>query len=324
MRKEVKMNNKPSILIVDDRKENLVSLERALEDLDVNIIKASGGNEALQKILEFDINLAIIEVELPELDGYKTVRIMRKSTRTRHLPVIFISAIYSEYYYKTHGLGTGAVDFITYPFDKELLIEKAKVLLELDIFRKKLEEEIRLRKFAEKKLKKSLRKMEKLARKDLLTKLSTRWDMMEKINYEKDRAIRSKKPFAFIMSDIDDFKKINDKYGHNAGDYVLEGIARLFKIVKRKQDVAARWGGEEFLFMLPETSMEGVKIFAEKIRHKIESHVFEYNDHKIHISLTIGVSLYEPSENPEIFDCITKADKALYRGKAEGKNRIVS
>ena len=83
-------------------------------------------------------------------------------------------------------------------------------------------------------------------------------------------------------------------------------------------------GGEEFLFMLPETSMEGVKIFAEKIRHKIESHVFEYNDHKIHISLTIGVSLYEPSENPEISDCITKADKALYRGKAEGKNRIVS
>ncbi|MCD4797092.1 MAG: GGDEF domain-containing protein [Candidatus Cloacimonetes bacterium] len=163
--------------------------------------------------------------------------------------------------------------------------------------------------------------MEKLARTDPLTKLSNRRDMMEKIEYEKKRFERSGKPFTLVMGDIDNFKSINDKFGHDAGDYVLVLLSEAFLSSIRKQDVCARWGGEEFMLLLPETDIKGGEIISEKIREKISSLSYDYHGTNIHTTITFGVLVYDKPYNLDKF--ISKADKALYAGKKSGKNKVV-
>ncbi|OQX96427.1 hypothetical protein B6I21_01080 [candidate division KSB1 bacterium 4572_119] len=125
------MSQKPKILIVDDKIENLVALETLLSCLDVEFIRALSGNEALEKTLEHDFAIALIDVQMPDLDGFETVKYMRDVKRTQNLPVIFISAIYSEDYYKIKGVESGAIDFITKPIVKEILLGKVKIFLDL-------------------------------------------------------------------------------------------------------------------------------------------------------------------------------------------------
>lgn len=154
------MNFKSKILVVDDRPENIAVLRTLLEDFDVQIISASSGNEALRLTLENDFALALIDVQMPEMDGYETVRLMRKVEKTRFLPVIFVSAIYSEDHYQVQGIEAGAVDFITKPYNSRLLQGKVKVLLELYNQREMLETEIENRKKIEAELREAKRKAE--------------------------------------------------------------------------------------------------------------------------------------------------------------------
>ncbi|MCD6112796.1 MAG: response regulator [Bacteroidales bacterium] len=132
------MKEKIKILIVDDKIENLISLEKILKDLNVVFYRALSGNEALTKTLDNDFALALIDVQMPNMDGYETVRLMRESKKTKHLPVIFISAIYSENFYVVKGIESGAVDFISKPIIPEILIGKVKVFLDLYIQKQKI------------------------------------------------------------------------------------------------------------------------------------------------------------------------------------------
>lgn len=179
----------------------------------------------------------------------------------------------------------------------------------------------RLKTQAHNKLEEAHIKLAEIARSDPLTKLSNRRDMREKIEYETNRFERSHKPFTILMGDIDFFKAVNDKYGHDCGDYVLKEIARIFQSSVRKQDVVGRWGGEEFMLMLPETNLEGGRIVAEKIREKIEKFEFIYQNYKILLTITLGVSIYNTTIN--IDECIKKTDQALYKGKKKGRNCVV-
>jgi diguanylate cyclase (GGDEF)-like protein len=172
------------------------------------------------------------------------------------------------------------------------------------------------------KLKQAKAKLEKIARTDPLTRLSNRRDILEKMNYEKDRFERNPKPFTIVISDIDDFKSINDNYGHYCGDYVLKTISNLFTSLLRKQDICARWGGEEFLLFLPETNLKGGLTISEKIRKEIANTKMKYKNVTINISMTFGVCVYDKLVN--INKCISKADKALYEGKHSGKNKVLS
>ncbi|MCK4796958.1 MAG: GGDEF domain-containing protein, partial [Spirochaetes bacterium] len=123
--------------------------------------------------------------------------------------------------------------------------------------------------------------------------------------------------------DIDDFKKFNDTYGHDCGDFILVSIANTIKSILREQDNVARWGGEEFLLLLPDSNMEGAKITSEKIREKIASTPYYYNDIKLEVTMTFGVSVFD-NDSIDIDYYIAKADKALYKGKKSGKNCVVS
>jgi diguanylate cyclase len=160
-----------------------------------------------------------------------------------------------------------------------------------------------------------------LARTDALTKLLNRRSMLERIEGEITRSGRSGSPFTLILCDIDNFKMINDEYGHDCGDYILETIAKLMQDTVRKVDQIARWGGEEFLLLLPDTDAEGGRLVAEKIREIINGTPFQYQEKNICVTMTFGVSGYSGSIN--ISDCIIRADKAMYDGKKNGKNCIM-
>jgi len=179
---------------------------------------------------------------------------------------------------------------------------------------------IRERKAAEIELAEAYRKLEILSRTDPLTNLANRRALLENINHEKFRFERSHETFSIIISDIDNYKFINDNYGHNAGDFVLKEIGVIMINKLRKQDIVGRWGGDEFLMILPQTNAEGAKILANVILERIDSHVFEYKNFKIRLSMSFGVAEFKDSYT--IHDCIRSADEALYMAKERGKNRV--
>ena len=166
------------------------------------------------------------------------------------------------------------------------------------------------------------RKLEIAAKTDPLTQLSNRRDMIEKIEAEKVRLKRHHNPFTLILCDIDDFKEFNDTFGHDCGDFILVSIATMMRSMIREQDQLARWGGEEFLFLLPETDLKSGAIVAEKIRKAIAAHRFEYKTHVLSVTMTFGVSVC-PTHTIDIDDCIKQADRALYQGKNAGKNLVI-
>jgi len=168
----------------------------------------------------------------------------------------------------------------------------------------------------------SLEEIKQLATTDTLTQIPNRRSILAELKNAIIRFKRNSEPFTIAICDIDDFKIFNDNHGHDCGDYVLTSVAKIMRSSVRDQDFLARWGGEEFLFIFPDTRGDGGKIIAEKIRKNIFDSSYNYNDINLSVSMTFG--LYEfcnPSMDLET--CINNADAAMYKGKAQGKNCVV-
>ena len=174
---------------------------------------------------------------------------------------------------------------------------------------------------AEHKQKELNAKLNVLARHDALTGLYNRRAIEEVLEREHRRAKRYSRGLAVAIADLDDFKKINDKYGHNCGDMVLKHLAKTFLHWIRDTDSVGRWGGEEFLFVFSETSCEGAQIVAERIRSSLNSQEFICGENSLKLSITIGISYR--IQQVSIEDMIHEADNALYYGKSSGKNQVV-
>ncbi|MDC7228491.1 MAG: GGDEF domain-containing protein [Spirochaetales bacterium] len=171
-----------------------------------------------------------------------------------------------------------------------------------------------------KSLKEASIKLEKMAKHDALTGLLNRYGISERFDYEFSRAKRNKTSLTVIICDIDLFKSVNDRYGHDAGDDVLINISQLFEEYKRSQDIIARWGGEEFLLLLPDTDLSGGLVLAEKMRSKISDMIVVYEKNEIKVTMSFGVSELEMSESASIG--IRKADRQLLKAKENGKDRV--
>jgi len=163
--------------------------------------------------------------------------------------------------------------------------------------------------------------LEAMSRTDPLTGIPNRRDIMEKILLEKARSTRTNRPFTFLLGDIDKFKNFNDTYGHECGDFVLKAVAREISNLLRQCDYVARWGGEEFLVVLPESGLDIGMMVAERIRKKLGSERYRFQDMQMNISLTIGVATFQASRG--IDESINLADQGLYYGKAHGRNCVV-
>jgi len=163
------------------------------------------------------------------------------------------------------------------------------------------------------------RSLEMASRTDPMTGLASRLDVMEKIEREYSRAERHGRTFSVILADLDNFKQVNDLYGFNAGDDVLVEVARVLMGCIRNEDICARWGGEEFLFLLSETDIEGAEIVARKVHESIM--MTEFKAHKPGIRITVSLGLSELKHGQTLYDCVMRADHALQYAKQGGKNR---
>jgi diguanylate cyclase (GGDEF)-like protein len=164
-------------------------------------------------------------------------------------------------------------------------------------------------------------RLEQMATTDMLTGLHNRRHLVRIAHHELARHRRSGRPVALIMMDIDDFKSVNDEYGHECGDFVLRAAAARLRESMREQDQLARWGGEEFVILLPETDRDGAREVAEKLRAAVAAAPVEFTGRKIDVRLTAGVCLIDPHE---AFDsALSRADRAMLEGKHAGKNRVV-
>ncbi len=182
---------------------------------------------------------------------------------------------------------------------------------------RKLEEKVEKK---TRELEQSNEELKRLSWTDPLTQLLNRRSCEERFNNEIARFERTEESFCIILCDLDHFKSINDKFGHNVGDYILVEVARIFRNNSRKTDMVFRWGGEEFLFLLTATELKGGFVSGEKIREKIEKTIFKYDQQIIPITISMGISCYKKGLTME--ECIKEADDNLYNAKKSGRNRL--
>lgn len=311
------------ILIVDDLPQNIMALEAILCDMEVEVITAQSGNEALRQSLRHDFALILLDVQMPDMNGFEVARLIRSHPKTSHFPIIFVTAGMKDLLEQIKGYETGAVDYLMKPFETVILRSKIKVFRELYLQRKAIEEfSLRLEQMVEERtaeLKRANETISHIAATDELTGLANRRFFNENLSVMMSAARRHKFPLSLIMVDLDHFKTVNDTHGHSEGDRVLQGFARLLKDVSRTEDIAARWGGEEFIIVLPHTEGNAAVALAERIRT-----VFAESRHGVSgVTLTASFGVVELQHGEEEDSFIRRADDALYCAKHEGRNRVV-
>ncbi len=318
-----------SILIVDDRQENLFALEKILERSGLAIMKANSGNDALALVLDYDFALILLDVQMPGMDGFETAEIIRGDSKTKHIPIIFVTAISQAQGYVFHGYESGAVDYLSKPLDPYILKSKVAVFMELYAKRKllldttrKLSETIDELKASKKTIEEQNVLLKETSFRDELTGLYNRRYLNEIMENEFSRTTRYKTDLSCLLFDIDHFKHVNDTYGHAFGDVVLRGISDCLMHNIRKTDVSFRYGGEEFIILLFNTGIEGARIVAEKIRSTSESTVHSDGTNTKAVTISVGAASVNHNQPTDDKELIAFADRALYRAKEEGRNLV--
>ena len=294
----MKENCKERILIVDDEETNIDILMEILGE-DYDIYAATDTQTALEILKEEKIDLLLLDVLMPDINGFELCKLIKGDEDLKDIPVIFITALTDEESIEK-AFEVGGNDYITKPFKPKEVIARVKTQLKLKKYQEKLKE---------------------LAIKDPLTGLYNRRYFSEVAEIFQRNKKRYGKKLSVILMDIDNFKKINDTYGHKVGDEVLKALARILKESVRKSDVPVRFGGEEFLLLLPETHLKQATETAERIREKVENTLVSSLEGNIKFTVSIGVA--EVSQNEEIEKAVIRADNALYEAKRSGKNRVV-
>ncbi len=306
-----------TVLYVEDEHIILQSVKEMLEGRVRKLFLATNGKEALELFQEHLPDVIITDIKMPGIDG---LDLLRKVKSIKPDTKLVILTAFGKKNYLMDAISLGVDKFILKPVEEESYLNELSDLAQTIKLEKqlKLEEEKRIR--AQEKLEEANKRLSRLARTDPLTGLSNRRDIYDKLDYEIKRFERNDKSFSIAIGDIDGFKDINDNFGHDAGDFVLFSIAHHMRSILRKQDMVGRWGGEEFIFIFPETNAEGAAIVAEKVRQAVAEKIMTYKENKITITITIGVATF--NEMQPITDCIKKADTALYEGKKKGKNCV--
>jgi len=317
------------ILIVDDNPGNILVLEGLLENLDCNIITACSGNSALGLMLEYDFALVLLDVQMPEMDGFETAMLMKGSERTKGIPIIFVTAISKEQLSIFKGYEVGAVDYLFKPIEPIILKSKVKVFLELNEQKRLLKKQAELLELKVKELlelKEVNCYLENLSTVDGLTGIPNRRRLDQFIEMSFKNAMREQQPVALVMADIDYFKAFNDNYGHLKGDDCLIIVAKtLLSCIKRPTDLVARYGGEEFIAVLPNTDKKGALLVAERMRESIDklAVTHEYSQVAACVTISLGVAEMIPKQSDTILEFIHIVDNALYQAKQNGRNRVV-
>ena len=298
-----------SILIVDDSKTARRQILDALEQASLfsSYYEAGGVLEAFKTVVSRPVDVVICDLVMPEMDGFKFLSMMTAREDLRDIPVIILTGR-EDLHTKIKGLEQGASDYVTKPFDPGELLARVKVQLKI----KGLQDS----------LKHSNERLRELSNTDPLTTLFNRRCLMDVLERELQRSERTGSPLSLVMADIDHFKRINDNHGHQQGDEVLKKVAELLRRHLRQYDCAARFGGEEFALVLPESNLVQAVQAAERIREAATHLRFPEPIHDLKITISFGVATFPRACIKTVDDLIREADAALYEAKGDGRNRV--
>ena len=295
-------DEKQKVMIVDDTPMNLELLKIALSsEYDITVI--TNGKDALDSALKNPPDIILLDIAMPGMDGYEVLSKLRENEKTKDIPVVFLTAL-QDTESEEYGLKLGAIDFIRKPFSIPIVKTKLKNHLDLKKYKDCLKETSLI---------------------DPLTKIPNRRRFDEALTEEIKKARRSNTQLSLLMLDIDNFKKYNDTYGHIEGDECLIKVAKeLKKTLKRPSDLVARWGGEEFTCLLPETDRKGALKVAEKLRKAIKDLTIAHETSEISdvVTISVGVVTLLPNDKCSKDILLKQADSALYRAKDLGKDCI--
>ncbi|MCL2202704.1 MAG: diguanylate cyclase [Defluviitaleaceae bacterium] len=297
-------DNRNSILIIDDEEKNIVALSQILED-DYILYVESNGVAGIKTAWEHKPDLILLDVVLPEMNGFEIITALKYNEATRDIPVIFITGL-NDTQYEEKGFKLGAADYINKPFSWAVV--KLRVRNHMQIVNQ-------------------MRINSHLSITDELTGIGNRRFFYSRLEQEWLRALRQKTPLGFMMLDIDNFKPYNDRHGHMQGDRALKAVAQALKdSLPRAIDKCARWGGEEFAVILPETNLPGTRTVAERVRANAEKLQLPLDEGTITtLSVSIGIhSAIPQGENYTLKQFVQDTDKALYHAKHNGRNQAVA
>ena len=296
------MENVSKIALVDD---NMTSLTIARDMLKTyyKVYPSPSAAKFFELIENVTPDLILMDVDMPQMNGYEAVKILKEDERFKDIPVIFLTAKTDEES-ELKGFELGAVDYITKPFHPSII--KARITTHLTIVEQR-------------------RIIERISLTDTLTKIPNRRNFDTQLEGEWKRAIREDIPIGMIMIDADHFKSFNDNYGHQQGDVALQTLAHVISTsIRRGADFAARWGGEEFIALLPNTDSKGAMTIAEKMREAVEQIEIKTATGEItKITISLGVYTQIPSVDTDTSVFLGNADKALYNAKSDGRNRVI-
>ncbi len=296
-----------TIAIVDDDAAIRRLVRLFLRRAGFDTLEYTDGAEARAALPNVPWDLAILDRKLPDLDGLVLAQELKAKADFRTRYIIMLTGE-DEQEDKIEGLELGADDYITKPFQYPELLARVRAGKRIVDLQKELME--------------TNKRLELLSITDGLTKLNNHRYFQDELARAFEESQRYQRPLSLAMIDIDFFKKVNDTYGHAAGDDVLKQVAALYRSSVRSTDLVARYGGEEFAVMMPETSLEDAITFAEKIRQMIEESILDTQAGPIPCTVSIGVASVPLSRIQSAKELIVAADKALYRAKRAGRNQV--
>ena len=297
------------ILVVDDNPDNVEIIATRLRFRGYEIFEASTGIQALSLVREAEPDLILLDVMLPDIDGYEISRRIKGDEALPFIPIILVTARDTTQD-KVAGLDAGADDYLTKPVNFAELEARVRSMLRIKRLQDELEEKNR--------------ELERLSISDGLTGLYNHRHIHGLLQEEFERALRTGERLTVAMFDLDRFKSVNDNYGHQAGDRVLEQFAEILRQTAREIDRIGRYGGEEFMVVLPETGIEDGVVFVERVRREVARRSFLIgNSETLRMTVSSGVATFPNHGIHDPETLIRLADEALYAAKATGRNRVV-
>ncbi|HPF20191.1 MAG TPA: diguanylate cyclase [Syntrophomonas sp.] len=293
------------VLVADDDKLSRLLVKDLVTSMGYEVLEAADGEQAWQVLQEHSPRLVILDWIMPRMDGTELCQRLRLLDDENYYYIILLTGLNSKENIIA-GLNAGADDYITKPFipqELEMRLKAGKRILEL-----------------QQSLQEALEKQRHMARHDALTGILNRGEIIKMLEKELIRAERQHERLSVIMGDLDHFKQINDTYGHMVGDAVLVETAQRLKDTLRVYDSVGRYGGEEFLLVLPGCALEEAQLLAGRILHAINAQPVRYNNHKIPVTISLGLACNDTPAYAHVEGIVQAADFAMYQAKKNGRN----
>lgn len=299
------------ILIVDDTPANLRLLASLLGAQGYQVRPVTSGKQAIRAIDASVPDLILMDVRMPEMDGHELCGNLKAQAHTRNIPIICVSAA-DDIDSKVRSFELGAVDFVSKPFASAEVLARVKTHLQVARLQASLRSKVN-------ELERAYDYIKELSTRDPLTGLHNRRYVDEQLAYLLTIAQRYEHPLSVAMIDIDHFKAVNDRFSHATGDHVLIRVAELLQQGRRATDIVGRYGGEEFIVVLPETSILDAAHSCEVSRHAVEHYPWDTFAEGLQVTISVGLS----SGMRSLESILARADAKLYDAKHAGRNQVM-